>query len=164
MPSVDVVSRVDLQALDNAVNNVKREILTRYDFKNIATEVELDRKARNVHVSTGDEGKLRAVIDMLQTHAIRQKLDPKIFDIGTFEPTAHGGVKADLKIKEGLSQDIARDMVKIVKGTKFKVQAAIQENQVRLSGKKIDELQAIMKLFREKDYDLPLQFVNMKSD
>jgi uncharacterized protein YajQ (UPF0234 family) len=164
MSSVDVVSRVDMQALDNAVNNTKREILTRYDFKNIATEVALDRKAKNVHVSTGDEGKLRAVIDMLQTHAIRQKVDPKVFDVGVFEPTTHGGVKADLKIKEGLSQDIARDMVKIVKTSKLKVQAAIQENQVRLSGKKIDDLQAVMKLFRDKDYDLPVQFVNMKSD
>jgi uncharacterized protein YajQ (UPF0234 family) len=164
MPSVDVVSRVDFQAMDNAVNNAKREIATRYDFKGVPTEVVLDRKARNVHVSTGDEGKLRAVIDMLQTHAIRQKVDPRCFAVGAFEPTTRGGVKADIGIREGLSQDIARDMVKTVKGTKLKVQAAIQEHQVRLSGKKIDELQALMRLFREKDYDLPLQFVNMKND
>ena len=164
MPSVDVVSRVDFQAMDNAVNNAKREISTRYDFKGVATELVLDRKAKSIHLSTGDEGKLRAVVDMLQTHAIRQKLDAKVFDVGTFEPTSHGGVKVDIKVKEGLSQDIARDMVKVVKGTKYKVQAAIQENQVRLTGKKIDELQALMRLFREKDYDVPLQFVNMKSD
>ena len=164
MPSVDVVSRVDFQALDNAVNNAKREIGTRYDFKGVATEVALDRKSKNVHVATGDEGRLRAVIDMLQTHAIRQKLDPKVFDVGAFEPTSHGGVKVDIKVKEGLDRDTARDMVKVVKGTRYKVQAAIQEDHVRLSGKKIDELQALMKLFREKDYDVPLQFVNMKSD
>jgi uncharacterized protein YajQ (UPF0234 family) len=164
MPSVDVVSRVDYQSLDNAVNNVKREITTRYDFKGVTTEIVLDRKTKNIHVATGDEGKLRSVVDMLQTHVIRQKLDPKCLDFGTFEPTSHGGVKVDVKVKEGLSQDVARDMVKVVKGTKYKVQAAIQENQVRLTGKKIDEVQALMKLFREKDYDLPVQFVNMKSD
>lgn len=164
MPSVDVVSRVDFQALDNAVNNAKREIGTRYDFKGVATDLELDRKAKSLHLSTGDEGKLRAVIDMLQTHAIRQKLDVKVFDVGTIEPTSHGGVKVDIKVKEGLDKDTARDMVKVVKGTKYKVQAAIQEDHVRLTGKKIDELQALMKLFREKDYDRPLQFVNMKSD
>lgn len=164
MPSVDVVSRVDTQAMDNAVNNLKREILSRYDFKNVHTEIELDRKTKNIHALTGDEMKIKAIIDILQGQMIRLKLDIKCLDIGEFEATSHGAVKTDIRIKEGLSQDTCRKMVKLVKGTKMKVQAAIQENQVRLTGKKIDDLQAVMQMFRDEDYDMPLQFVNMKSD
>ena len=162
MPSVDVVSRVDLQNMDNAVNNVKREITTRFDFKNVPTEVALDRKTRNIHIVTGDDMKIRAVMDMLKGQCIRFKVDPKCLDMKEIEDTSHGAVKVDVRIKEGLPKETCQHMVKLVKANKFRVQAAIQENQVRLTGKKIDDLQAIMKLFREQDYDMPLQFVNMK--
>lgn len=162
MPSVDVVSRTDFQSLDNAVNNTKREIASRFDFKNVTTEVNLDRKTKLIHIESGDEGKVRSIVDMLTTQCIRLKLDTKSLDIKKIEPTSHGASKLDIGVREGLSRDTAQKIVKLVKGMKVKVQAAIQEDQVRLTGKKIDELQAIMKELREQDYDVPLQFVNMK--
>jgi cyclic-di-GMP-binding protein len=162
MPSVDVVSRVDLQAMDNAVNNTKREVASRYDFKNIPTNINLERKTKLIHIESGDEGKVKAIIDMLTTQCIRLKVDAKVLDVKKIEPTSHGASKVDIGIREGLDQDTCRKIVKLVKGMKVKVQPAIQENQVRLTGKKIDELQAIMKELREQDYDMPLQFVNMK--
>jgi len=162
MPSVDVVSRIDLQALDNAVNNTKREVASRFDFKNVPTQINLDRKTKLIHIESGDEGKVRSIIDMLTTQCIRLKVDQKSLDIKKIEPTSHGASKLDIGIREGLSRDTAQKIVKLVKGMKVKVQAAIQDDQVRLTGKKIDELQAIMKELREQDYDVPLQFVNMK--
>lgn len=162
MPSVDVVSRVDLQAMDNAVNNTKREVASRFDFKNVPTTIDLDRKTKLIHVESGDEGKVKAILDMLMTQCIRLKIDTKSLDVKKIEPTSHGASKLDIGIREGLDRDTCQKIVKLVKGMKVKVQAAIQENQVRLTGKKIDELQAIMKDLREQDYDMPLQFVNMK--
>ena len=162
MPSVDVVSRVDIQALDNAINNAKREVTTRYDFKNVKTEVILDRKTRNIHITTGDDWKIKAVNDMLIGQCTRLKVDPKCLDFKEIEATSHGTVKMDIVIKEGVPKETGQKIVKLVKGLKIKVQAAIQDEQVRLTGKKIDDLQEIMRLLREQDYDIPLQFVNMK--
>jgi len=163
MPSVDVVSKVDLQSLDNAINNVKREITTRYDFKNIKSEITYDKKTKRIHIVTGDDWKVKAVIDMLIGHCTRLKLDHKCLDFQKIEATSLGSVKTDILIKEGISKDLAQKMVKLIKGLKMKVQSAIQDDQVRITGKKIDDLQHIMQLLREEDYDIPLQFVNMKS-
>ncbi|MFC1961876.1 YajQ family cyclic di-GMP-binding protein [Chloroflexota bacterium] len=163
MPSVDVVSKVDLQALDNAINNVKREISTRFDFKNVESEITFDRKAKNIHIVTGDDWKVKAVADMLIGQCIRLKVDAKCLDIKEIEPTSHSTVKVDILIKEGIPKETGQKIVKLIKGLKIRVQPAIQEDQVRLTGKKIDDLQEIMRLLREQDYDIPLQFVNMKS-
>ncbi len=163
MPSVDVVSKVDLQALDNAINNVKREVSTRFDFKNIKTEITFDRKAKSIHIVTGDDWKVKSVSEMLVGQCARLKVDPKCLDIKEIEPTSHGTAKVDILIKEGIPKETGQKIVKLIKGLKFKVQPAIQNDQVRLTGKKIDDLQEIMGLLREQDYDLPLQFVNMKS-
>lgn len=162
MPSVDVVSIVDMQALDNAINNVKREISTRFDFKNVKTEITLDRKEKNIHIATGDDWKLKAVVDILIGQCVRLKVDPKCLDIGKTEPSTLGTVKAEIRIKDGIPKATCQKMVKFIKGLKIKVQPAIQDDQVRISGKKIDDLQEIMQLLREQDYDIPLQFVNMK--
>jgi cyclic-di-GMP-binding protein len=163
MPSVDVVSRIDVQAIDNAVNNTKREVTSRFDFRNVETEIEFDRKNKSIHLQSGDEGKVRAIVEILTTHGIRMKIDPRCLDIKEIEPTSRGASKLAIHIREGLSQETARKIVKLVKDMKFKVQPAIQGDEVRLTGKKIDELQAIMKALREQEYDLPLQFVNMKA-
>lgn len=163
MPSVDVVSRVDLQALDNAINNVKREISTRYDFKNVKSEVTFDRKAKNIHILSGDDWKVKAITDMLFAQCIRFKLDPKCLDLKEIEATSHGAAKMDILLKEGIPREAGQKMVKLIKGLKFKVQPAIQDDQVRLTGKKIDDLQEIMQLLKEQDYGVPLQFTNMKS-
>ena len=163
MPSVDVVSRVDLQVLDNAINNVKREISTRFDFKNVKTEITYDRKARSIHIVTGDDWKMQTVTEMLVGKCSRLKLDPKCLDPREIEPTSHGTAKMDVLIKEGIPKETSQKIVKLIKGLKIKVQAAIQGEQVRISGKKIDDLQEIMRLLKEQDYDIPLQFTNMKS-
>ena len=163
MPSVDVVSKVDLQALDNAINNVKREISTRFDFKNVTSEITFDRKAKSIHIVTGDDWKVKAVTEMLIGQCSRLKLDPKCLDIKEIESTSHGGVKIDILIKEGIPKETSQKIVKLIKGLKIKVKPAIQDDQVRLTGKKIDDLQEIMRLLKEQDYNIPLQFVNMKS-
>ncbi len=163
MPSVDVVSKVDLQALDNAINNVKREISTRFDFKNVKSEITFDRKAKSIHIVTGDDWKVKAVTEMLIGQCNRLKLDPRCLDIKEIESTSHGGVKMDILIKEGIPKETSQKIVKLIKGLKIKVKPAIQDAQVRLTGKKIDDLQEIMRLLKEQDYNIPLQFVNMKS-
>lgn len=162
MPSVDVVNRVNIQALDNATNNVRREIATRFDFKNVPTEITLDKKIKRIHIVSGDDMKIKAIIDMLSGQCIRLKVDIKCLDPQEIEETSHNSVKVDVYIKEGIPQELRQKMVKYIKGLKMKVQAAIQEDHVRITGKKIDDLQTIMKLLREQEYDIPLQFVNMK--
>ena len=162
MPSVDIVSTVDMQSLDNAINNVNREVSTRFDFKNVKTEVILDRKEKCIHISTGDEMKIKAVSEMLGGQCIRSKVDPKCLDSKDIEMTSNGRVKRDIRIKEGIPRETCQKMVKYIKGLKIKVQAAIQDDQVRITGKQIDDLQEIMRLLKEQDYDIPLQFVNMK--
>ncbi len=163
MPSVDVVSKVNLQALDNAINNVKREISTRFDFKNIKSEITFDRKAKYIHIVTGDDWKVKAVTEMLLGQCTRLKVDPKCLDFKEIEPTSHDTVKMDILIKEGIPKEIGQKIVKLIKGLKIKVQPAIQYDQVRITGKKIDDLQEIMRLLKEQDYNIPLQFVNMRS-
>ena len=163
MPSVDVVSKADLQIICNAINNVKREISTRYDFKNVESEITFDRKAKYIHIVSGDDWKAKAVADMLSGQCIRFKLDPRCLDLREIEPTSHDTVKMDIFIKEGISKETSRKIVKLIKSLKIKVQSTIQDDQVRITGKKIDDLQEIMRLLREQDYNIPLQFVNMKS-
>ena len=163
MPSVDVVSKVDLQALDNAINNVRREISTRYDFKNIKSEITFDRKAKSIHIVTGDDWKVKAVTEMLIGQCTRLKVDPKCLDLKEIEATSHGTVKMDILIKEGIPKETGQKIVKLIKGLKVKVQTAIQDDQVRLTGKKIDDLQEIMQMLKGQDYNIPLQFTNMKS-
>ncbi len=163
MPSVDVVSKVDLQALDNAINNVRREISTRYDFKNIKSEITFDRKAKSIHIVTGDDWKVKAVTEMLIGQCNWLKVDPKCLDIKEIEATSHGTVKMDILIKEGIPKETGQKIVKLIKGLKVKVQTAIQDDQVRLTGKKIDDLQEIMQMLKGQDYNIPLQFTNMKN-
>jgi hypothetical protein len=163
MPSVDVVSKVDLQALDNAINNVKREISTRFDFKNVKSEITFDRKAQCIHIVTGDDWKVKTVTEMLIGQCTRLKVDPKCLDFKEIEPTSYDTVKMDILVKAGIPKETGQKIVKLIKGIKIKVQPAIQSDQVRITGKKIDDLQEIMRLLKEQDYNIPLQFANMKS-
>ena len=162
MPSVDVVSKVELQALDNVINNVKREVSTRYDFKNITTEISYDKKTKRIHILSGDDWKVKAVTDMFIAQCLRQKIGPKCLDHQEIDATDQGTAKTDILIKEGIPKEMAQKMVKLIKSLKLKVQPAIQEDQVRITGKKIDDLQEAMQELRDADYDIPLQFVNMK--
>lgn len=163
MPSFDIVSKVDLQEMDNAVNNVKKELVTRYDFRGVTTELDLNRKDKRLNLITGDEMKVRAIRELLIAHCVRRKVDPKVLDFGKEEPTSNGALKQEIKIREGIDKDMARTIVKIVKDLKLKkVQAAIQDDQVRVTGKQLDDLQAVIAALNAEDLDVPLQYVNMK--
>ena len=163
MPSFDIVNHVDMQEVDNAINNTKKEIATRYDFRGSPTEVTLDKKEKVIHVMAEHEMRMEAVIDMLMTHMIKRKVDPKVLKPKAIEPTSQGHVKRDITIQEGIETEIAKKIVKLIKDQKLKVQAAIQDEQVRVSGKKIDDLQEVIKMLRTQDLGIPLQFINMKS-
>lgn len=163
MPSFDVVSKVDLQEVDNAINNVKKEIETRYDFRNTNTELELHKGDHRIHVVAADEMKMRALEEMLHVHFVRRKVDAKCLEFCEMEGTSKGQLKRDIKILEGIGKEPAQKIVKCIKESKLKVQAAIQDQQVRVTGKKIDDLQTVMQLLRDNDFGLPLQFVNMKA-
>lgn len=162
MPSFDIVNEIDLQEVDNAVNNVRKEVETRYDFKGVITEMEFNRKTKVLSLTTGDEMKIRAIREMLISHVVRRKVDPKALEFGEPENTSRGQLKQEIKLHDGIDKDAARKLVKLIKDSKLKVQAAIQDEQVRVSGKKIDDLQEVMALLRESQFELPLQFVNMK--
>jgi cyclic-di-GMP-binding protein len=162
MPSMDVVSTVDLQVLDNAINNVTREISSRYDFKNVKSEITLDRKGKCIHIVTGDDMKLKAIIQILRGQCARFNVDTRCLDLKEIEPTSLGAVKVDIKIKDGIPRETCQKIVKLIKELKVKVQPTILGDHLRISGNKIDDLQEIMRVLMEQDYDLTLHFVNMK--
>ena len=161
MASFDIVSRVDMQEVDNAVNVTRQAILTRFDFRESKTEITLDKKEKTVRVVTEDEMKMRAIQDTLVEHVVRRKIDVKCLEPKEIQMASHGMIQREFAIKEGVDADTARAIVKLIKGQKLKVQASIQENQVRVSGKKIDDLQAVIRMVREAKFQIPLQFVNM---
>ena len=163
MPSFDVVNRVDLQEVDNAVNNARKVIDTRFDFRGSNTELTFDKKACQIHIVTSDTMKLQAVNDTLATHLAKRKVDVKTLDRKEPEPTSKGHIKQDIQLHEGIDRDTAKKITKWIKETKLKVQAQIQDDQVRVTGKKIDDLQTIIAMLKEKNLDVPLQYINMKS-
>lgn len=163
MPSVDVVSELDMQEVDNAVNTVLKEIQTRYDFRGSKTELELNKKDKTIRLVTEDDLKLKAIKEMLATRFVARKLDPRVLDYSKEEEATLGMKRVQVKLKEGLTGDDARRVTKKVKESKMKVQASIQGDQVRLQGNKIDDLQAVMQLLRsDEEIEVPLQFTNMK--
>ena len=139
MPSFDIVSRIDLQEVDNAVNNTLKQIATRFDFRNSKTSLTFDRKEKKLSAATDDKMKMQAVKEMFMNAAAKRKLDLKSFEFGEPLPALSGTVKSEIKIREGIDQDTAKKIVKMVKDAKIKVQASIQGDEVRVSGKKIDD-------------------------
>jgi uncharacterized protein YajQ (UPF0234 family) len=162
MPSFDIVNEINAQEVDNAVNNTLKEVSTRYDFRGLHTEVEFAKKENRIDIVAAESMKLKAVKDMLIKHFIKRNLEPKVLEYGTEEGTSQGHVKMSVSIKEGIDKETAKKIVKEIKNLKLKVQPAIQDNQVRVSGKKIDDLQEVIQHLKRKDFGIPLQFVNMK--
>lgn len=163
MPSFDIVSRIDLQEVDNAVNITKKTILSRYDFRGSKTEITLDKKDKKINVTTEDDMKMRAVQDTLIENLVKRKVDRKCLEPKENEMAAQGMIKREIAIKEGVDSDTARNIVKMIKDKKLKVQAAIQGNQVRVTGKSIDDLQTVIQMLRASNQPIPLQYVNMQS-
>jgi uncharacterized protein YajQ (UPF0234 family) len=162
MPSFDVVNKVDMQEISNTVNNAKKEILQRFDFRGSNTEVELDEKAKHITITTEDEMKMEAVRDILLTHATRRKLDVNCLEFKETQAAGGKTLRREVIIKEGIEQVLAKKMVKDIKEKKMKVQASIQGDELRISGKKIDDLQAVIALLKGGNYEIPLQFINMR--
>ena len=162
MASFDIVSRIDLQEVDNAVNISKKAILARYDFRGSKTEISLDKKDKKIHVATEDDMKMRAVQDTLIENLVKRKVDRRCLEPKANEMAAQGMIKREIAIREGVDADHARNIVKMIKDKKLKVQAAIQDQQVRVTGKNIDDLQSVIQMLRAANLPIPLQFVNMQ--
>jgi uncharacterized protein YajQ (UPF0234 family) len=162
MASFDIVSRIDLQEVDNAVNISKKAILARYDFRGSKTEITLDKKDKKIHVTTEDDMKMRAVQDTLIENLVKRKVDRRCLEPKANEMAAQGMIKREIAIKEGVDSDQARNIVKMIKERKLRVQATIQEQQVRVTGKSIDDLQSVIQMLRGANLPIPLQFVNMQ--
>jgi hypothetical protein len=160
MPSFDVVCELDLQEIDNAVHQTLRELGNRFDFK--GTTFEVRREEHVIHLHAQDDFKLRALAEILQERLAKRNVPLKAIQAGKPEPGPAGTAKQKLDLQKGIATDKAREIVKLVKDSKLKVQAAIQGEQVRITGKKRDDLQAVMQLLRGKDLDVAMQFVNFR--
>jgi cyclic-di-GMP-binding protein len=163
MPSFDIQSKVDLQTLDNAINTVTKELANRYDFKGTHVVVDLDKKAYTVKVEVDSEMKLEQLIDVLITRSMRQGLEGNCYDLTKEHYPSGKIIRKDITVRNGLAQDDAKKIVKLIKDSGLKVQAAIMDQVVRVTGKKIDDLQEVMQLCRGAKLEIPLQFDNMKS-
>jgi uncharacterized protein YajQ (UPF0234 family) len=160
MPSFDIVSKVPRNEVDNAFNQAEREIAQRFDFKDTGTEIEKSEEA--ITIVSASEDRARAALSVLQDKLVKRKVSLRFTDPGKPEKTSKGGARIVVKIKEGIEVEKARAIVQAVKDAKLKVQASIQESQVRVNGKNKDDLQTAIQTLRAHDFGLELQFVNMR--
>jgi uncharacterized protein YajQ (UPF0234 family) len=160
MPSFDVVSRLDSQEIDNAIGNTLREIGNRYDFKGSNTTIQL--KDNELTVVTDDELKLKQVHDLIVTHFVRRKVDPLCLSPGNKEKAGGNKIRQSYKLVEGIEQTIAKKITADVKSSKIKVQVKINGNELRVDGKKKDDLQTVMQMIEEAKIGIPVQFVNYR--
>ena len=160
MPSFDVVSEVDMQEVRNAVDQANREITNRYDFKNSDARVEQSEERLTVYAD--DEYKVGQAFDILRTKLAKRKVDLDSLQSGEVQTTGGGKAKQDITVRSGIDQDLGKRIVKLVKNSKLKVQASIQGPQIRVSGKKRDDLQAVISMLKGENFGLPLQFVNFR--
>lgn len=160
--SFDIVSKVDMQEVKNAVDQAEREIGTRFDFKDSESTIELDEKAGTIKLASDNEARLKSVVDVLQSKLHKRGIDIRALDLGEVEQASKGTVRQSATIRQGLDSDTAKKIVKIIKDLGVKVQAAIQGDQVRVSGKVRDDLQTVISTLRGKDLEVPLQFINYR--
>lgn len=160
MPSFDVVSTVDMQEVANAVDQARREVGQRYDFKGSDTEIEQDEVG--IKITSSDDYKVQAVVDVLQSKMVKRGVDLKFLEYEKVEPAAGGRARQVVKLSQGLDKEAAKEVVKLIKAEKLKVQPQIQDDQVRVTGKKRDDLQAVISLLKAADFRRPLQYLNMR--
>lgn len=162
MPTFDIVSKVDGQTLDNAINTAKKEILNRYDFNDSKSTIELDKKTNELTIVTENDMRLTAIEDTIISKMVKQHLDPESMDRGKEQYASGNMIRKEIKIKEGLDKETAKKVVKAIKDSGLKVQASIMDDQVRVQAKKIDDLQAVIALCRKENFGQPLQYINMR--
>lgn len=160
MPSFDVVSKVDLQEVDNAINQTRKEIEQRYDFKGTHNEITLEKDA--INILGADDYKLDAVIDVLKGKLVRRNLSPKCLDFGKKEPASAGAMRLRIAIVQGISKEKGKEVIKAIKDSKLKVQAQIMEDQLRVTGKQLDDLQEVIALLKGQDFGIELQYINFR--
>ncbi|HCQ90294.1 MULTISPECIES: YajQ family cyclic di-GMP-binding protein [unclassified Clostridium] len=158
--SFDIVSEVNMQEVDNAINQTLKEIGQRYDFKGTKTQIELGKD--EIKIVSDDEYKLNAVIDVLKGKFIRRGVSPKALELGKIETASLGSARAMAKIVKGISTEKAKKIVAEIKASKIKVQTQIMDNQLRITGKDKDDLQAAIQLVKSKDFGIDLQFTNYR--
>ena len=160
--SFDIVSKVDMQEVDNALNQARKEIVQRYDFKGSKTSIELKQKEFEIVALSDDDFKMKAVIDILQTKFVKRNVPLKALTYSAIEPAAGGTVRQVIKLQNGIDKENAKLITKMIKESKLRVQAQIMDDQVRVSGKSKDDLQAVMTMIRQADLKFAVQFMNYR--
>ena len=160
MPSFDIVSNVDMQEVDNAVNQTIKEIKQRYDFKGSKSEISQEKDS--VKVLADDDFKLKAVIDILQSKFIKRGISIKSLKYGKAEPASGGMTRQIITVQQGISKEKGKEIIALIKESKLKVQGQIQEDQVRVTGKNRDDLQSVIQLLKDNDLDIEMQYVNFR--
>tara|TARA_B100000686_G_C16246286_1_gene692199 strand:+ start:95 stop:586 length:492 start_codon:yes stop_codon:yes gene_type:complete len=163
MPSFDIVSKLDMQEVDNAVNMVKRDIGNRYDFKGSSSSITLSKGDNNIIIEADNDYQMNTIIDMLESRSISRKVSIKAFKYKGIENASGLKLRQKVDLQSGISKENGKKINTLIKDLKLKVNSQIQGEQVRVTGKKIDHLQDIISVLKEKNLDIPLQFVNMKS-
>lgn len=158
----DIVSRVDLQEVTNAVQQSLKEIGQRFDFRGSKSSIELDKSKNEILVVSDDEYKLKSVLDILQGKLVKRKISLKSLTYGKIENAFSGTVKQVITLQQGISAEKAKEIVKVIKNAKLKVQSEIQKDQVRVKAKKIDDLQSVINMLKEKDFGMHMEFVNYR--
>ena len=162
MASFDIESTVDDQSLDNAVNNLKKEILNRYDFNSSKTTLEHDKKAKILNILTDSDMKVRQIDDAFISKLMKQGIDPGALDASKEHYASGNMVRKEIYVKSGIDKETGKKIIKLIKGSKLKVQAQMMDEKLRVTGKKIDDLQKVIQMLRGEDRGIPLQFRNMK--
>jgi hypothetical protein len=160
MPSFDIVSELDLHEIENAVQQAQKEVGTRFDFR--GTDTEIERTEEGILLRANSEGRIEAALLVLKEKLAKRKVSQRTLDPQKVEPAAKGHYKQLIKLKKGISKEKAKDVVQFIKDKKLKVQSAIQGEQVRVTGKKKDDLQEVIQAVRAQDFDLDLQFTNFR--
>jgi hypothetical protein len=163
MPSFDIVSKVDIQVLDNAVNVTKKEITNRFDFKNAHVQIDLNKKDWKIDLETDGEMQMRQVTDVLLSRSMKQGIDPAAFDFSKEGHQSGKVFKKEVPVRNGLKQEDAKKVVKLIKDSGLKVQAQIMDDTVRVTAKKIDDLQEVIQACKNANLEIPMQYINMRS-
>jgi hypothetical protein len=162
--SFDIVSKIDLNEVANAIQQASKEIQTRYDLKDSKSSIELNEKDNKIALASSDEYKLKSVIEILNQKLVKRGVPLKGLEFGTIIPASHNSVRQEITLQQGIATEKAKDIIKLVKDSKLKVQASIQGDTVRVSGKDRDTLQQAIALIRGKDFGIDIQFTNYRSN
>lgn len=163
MPSFDIVCEINMQEIDNAVNQAAKEIMNRFDFRGSSSKLELDKEKKIIKIFADDDMKLRSIHQILETKVAKRNIDCRVLQYGNKEDATGNSIRQDVTLRSGISKEDAKKITKKIKDSKIKVQPQIQNEQVRVSGKKIDDLQSIISILKGSDLDIPLQYINMRS-